>query len=232
MKKETWRLLYSVIQLIDKSVTIKNVIDNHDGTYSIDSCNTKWLTLKSIFTYSGVDYTVMEIDPNVSMTIKGSAAPLAGTFDISAPFFFHGTIIATGEELHNINSTFDKFPMIFLHEVTEETFDNDEESSIDRTSDCSLYFMVDSNIQDWKTDLHYKYAIRPMRNLLFELIEVLNNNKGIGEFDNYRVADHARWGVYIIDKGHTKQIFKDNLSGTSLKINIPFLKNLICTACS
>ena len=42
----------------------------------------------------------------------------------------------------------------------------------------------------------------------------------------------AEFGVYVIDKGHTKQIFKDNLSGTALKINIPFLKNLICTACN
>ena len=71
---------------------------------------------------------LIRVYPNNTLTFTGASLPTSNTTTLDAPFFFHGTIISTGEELSLINSSFDKFPMIFLHEIVDEDFSFDEES--------------------------------------------------------------------------------------------------------
>jgi hypothetical protein len=219
--KETFELLRPVVDRINKRIHI----DRTEGN-KIFTCNTLWLFPRHTFTVADTEYRVKDIEPNEWVEFE-SAAPVAD-FDIPAPFFFHGTILATNEELSNIGQSWNKFPMIYLHEITRERIDVDEESTIDRESECDLYFMTEADFQNWLTNDHYKYAVRPMRNLVFEFIKALKGSSNVGEFEQFTVMDQAKWGVYLSGKGQVNQIFRDNLSGTQLKINIPFLKTDDC----
>lgn len=225
---ETYSLLEPIINAIDNSMMIDTIIDNLDGTYKLEMCFTKWLTIGSNIVIDGEDYKVIDFEYNDWIKVEGLVLPTIYGFEIDLPFKFRGTIIATSEELNNINLSWNKFPMIYLHEIVRERFNDNEEETIERESECDLYFLVDSNNQDWLTKDHYSYAIRPMRSLLFEFISALNNSKTVGAVDTYEVFDHAKFGVYFSDKGHTKKIFNDDLSGTQLKITIPFLKGIDC----
>jgi hypothetical protein len=228
--KETWELLLPILNTINKTFTVSSVIDNGNGTFKLNTCNTLWLTINYNLTIGAETYKIIDVEPNEWVLLQGVNAPILTSFDVYSPFKFHGTIIAQSEELNATPISFNKFPMIYLHEITRERFNVNEEETIDRESECDLYFMVDCNIQNWLTNDHYKYAIRPMRNLLFETITALKLANNVGIFTDFEVFDQAKWGVYIADKGHKSKIFKDDLSGTQLRITIPFKKELKCNS--
>lgn len=227
-KKDTFALLEPIINTIDNSIIINSIVDLTGGKYTLNICNTKWITIGATVTIGANEYKVIDFILNESVTVTGTVLPVLLTFNISIPFKFAGTIIATNEELSNINFTWKKFPMVYLHEIVREKHNNNPELKLDRDSECDLYFLVDSNNPKWLTKDHKKYAINPMRSLLFALIDALNKSKQVGLIDSYDVFDHAKFGVYFADKGHTKKIFNDDLSGTQLRITIPFLKGIDC----
>jgi hypothetical protein len=227
--KETFELLKPVVASIENVVEIDSVVDNLDGTFTIFSCNTLWTTKGFTLSIGGNDYEVTDIEFNNSITISGTVPIVVTSFNLYVPYYYHNTIIAQNEELNQVSNSWDKFPMIYLHEITRERFDNVVDSSIDRESDCDLYFMIDSNIEDWKTSDHYEKAIRPMRSLMFSFLNALEKANNVGIIQNFEVFDHARWGIYITMKGHPDRLFRDDLSGTQLRITIPLLKELNCS---
>ena len=162
--KQTYDLLKPIVDTIDKAIVCQTLTDNGNGTYTFTCNNTKWLTKGYSFTVITDVYKVVSIVPNVSITVSGSTLPLAKTFDIYLPYFIHGTVIATNAELQNTANSIDKLPFIWLKEVTKETVSVDELDSLDRVSECDLYFMVDCDFSNWKTTDHDLNAIQPMRN--------------------------------------------------------------------
>ena len=222
-------MLEPVVSAIPKTFTADSIDALGGGVYRLNSCDTLWLTLNRKVAIGATIYTITDLEPNQWVKVSGSLAPSTDTFDIYTPFFRHGTIIATNEELNRKHLHTDKLPMIYLHEITRERFSSDPEIAQDRESECDLHFLTDANFRDWKVVDHYKYAIAPMRNLLFAFVNQLKNSTFVGEFDEYDVLDHAKWGVFIADRGSEKGIFDDQLSGSQLRINIPFLKEMNCS---
>lgn len=229
MKLETFDLLKPVIDSIPNTFKGVGIVDNANGTYTITSSNTLWLSPGFYVAIGGVEYKILSIVANESIIIKGASLPITSTFTIYRPFFVHGTIIATNEELKAKNLSKNKFPMIYLHEITRERHYHSADSILDRESDCDIYFLVDADFETWLTNDHYANAIKPMRNLVSMFIVALTSNQSlISDFDTYETFDHAKFGVYFADKGHTKNIFDDRLSGVQVRISIPFIKNTNC----
>lgn len=226
--KETFELLKPIVDSIDKVFIMDSIVDNLDGTYTINTCNTLWATYSRTVTINAIDYVIVELVVNQSIKVKGASIPTGTQFDLYEPYFFHGTVIAQQEEMNNIENSWDKLPMIYLNEITRERFDLEVDSSIERESECNIFVMVDVNMGDWKTTTHYEQAVRPMRNLAFRLIEAIKNANNVGVLTSFDLLDHARWGVYLSASGHPKKIFADDLSGTQLRINIPFLNSNNC----
>lgn len=118
--------------------------------------------------------------------------------------------------------------MVYLLEVIEDNFLEDD-NLLDRTSDLRLFFLTEANFEDWKTDQHYLDAIEPMRSMVdFFISEVLKKSKGLGKIEGYDVINHANFGVYTTDKGHTKKIFNDDYSGCELRITLPIKSDYSC----
>lgn len=228
--KQTFELLQPIVSRLRRTFISQDIIDNGDGTYTLYACNTLWITQNIIITINAVQYKVIDLKANEWIKIQGAGLPTMN-FLVDLPFYSHGTILAKNQEMNAEKLSENKLPMIYLHEITREEFHEDELSSIDRESDCDLYFICDANAKDWLTLDHDNYAVKPMRNLCAAFVHILKHYSGIQLITKTNVLDHANWGVYTADKGHVKQIFSDYLSGCQLKITIPFLKSLICTGC-
>lgn len=229
-ERQTYDLLLPIFNGVSKTFEATDVTDNSDGTFTLNTCNTLWLhpAGNRVLSIDNVDYSIEDIEPNEWVKLRGSIAP-ALTFDIYPPSPFHGTVLAQNELLNQIENSKDKLPMIWLHEITRETFEASEELLADRESDCDIYFMTDANLEQWITPDHDKYAIKPMRNLCMAFIEQLENEANVDPNFKFEVFDHANFGVYLESKGHVRTTFNDKMSGTQLRITIQFNKDLNCT---
>jgi len=237
MIKETVDIVEELISQLDIVVKFKSIVDNGDSTYTIETCNTGYLFPCYEFKIDGVDYKVLnEIGKdfifNERFTIKGNIVPTTTEITLDSLKYYHGTVIATKEELSRKELSSDKFPMAFLLEIIEDDFNNKDDSRVDRNSQLRLFFLSETDENNWTTNEHYEFSIKPMRNLLYKFIAHLNDSNLIGKIDSYKATNHAKFGVYLSSKGgHTQRIFNDKLSGVELGIDLPILKSRECCPC-
>jgi len=237
MIKETVDIVEELISQLNIVVKFKSIVDNGDSTYTIETCNTGYLFPCYDFQIDGIDYTVLneegkEFVFNEKFTIKGDVVPTATETTLDSLKYYHGTVIATKEELARKELSSDKFPMAFLLEVLEDDFNNIDDSRVDRNSQLRLFFLSETDEDNWTTNEHYEFSIKPMRNLVYKFIAHLNESNLIGKINSYKAINHAKFGVYLSSKGgHTKRIFNDKLSGVELAIDLPILKSRACCSC-
>lgn len=229
VKRETVDIVGDLINSMSIVININTIVDNLDNTYTIETCNTGYLFPNYKFTIDGVNYKVLDEAGkdfvfNEKFTIEGNTIPTGLVITLPELKYYHGTVIATKSELDKKQLSVDKFPMVYLLEVLEDNFNNEEDSRIDRNSNLRLFFLSETAGNDWSTDNHYDYSIKPMRNMVYNFINYINNSNKIGKFDTYKAINHAKFGVYTADKGHTRRVFNDDLSGVELKIDLPIIK--------
>lgn len=226
----TYSLLTPVIAAMNGTILIKSVTTNSPGNYTLEICDSKWLTQGFELTIQTKTYKVVSFEPNLSITITGDLiAPIKGSFVLYPPKFYHGTVKSTEEELNKkINSkllTVDRLPMIWLKETVDEQMIMDQIKATGMNSDAELYFMIDSNFAAWTNDDHFKYAITPMRQMFDCFITAIKETKYIND-DLIKIAnmnDYSRWGTTIKD-GNSKQIFNIQMSGVRASMILPFIK--------
>ncbi len=239
--KSTYELLIPVIASINKTFTIDSILEltapdaGVDGVWKLLSCNTLWATESFTVTIDDVDYIISANDPNISITITGPSAPTATTFQLYPPVFYHGTVKATESDLEaKINDRLlstDRLPMIWLHEPTDETIEENPLRAIALTSRAELYFMTDADFAAWSNDDHYKLAIRPMRNLIESFMNAVNSATTINnnKITTSTPTDLPRFSQYTGKDGKDKTIFSRTLSGCKFEIELPFIRsNKIC----
>jgi hypothetical protein len=228
-------LLEQVVAGVDPSMQVTDSMDNGDGTQTITVCDIKWTEPGRTFTIGPDTYTIESLDPDNRTITVSPAAPLIAapsTFNLYQPFFFHGTPIQTSEELQERNDATQKTPMVYLMENMTEAIDDNDESNIDRVSNLRIFFLTQGDFDKWQTEDFYANAIRPMRRLLENFVAELRQTS---RFDTrelgYEVTNHARFGVYISNRGVEKSLFLDNLSGVEMTVELTVLKDLSCPPC-
>lgn len=230
-RKETVDIVGEFVSTVDNSLFIKTITDLGDNKWLIQSCNTSYLFPLFEFVIDDVSYKVLEESfmSNKSLVIESTATLEQGqTIILPELKYYHGTIIATKQELELVKFTKDKFPMVYLLETLSDEFNNVDDSPIDRTSFLRMFFLTETDEENWNTNQHYNYAIVPMRNALYQFVDALDRSPIIGQFDSYEAINHAKFGVNMQEKGHTKRIFNDKLSGVELQINLPIKKSSKC----
>lgn len=237
ISKSTYELLTPIINTIDRSIIISSVIElvpsgiGVIGSYKLFSNNTKWATANFPIIIGANSYKIEQLSVNEYLIVSGNVLPVAGSFNLYAPKFYHGSIkVAEGELEKKINNKLlnaDRMPMIWLHEPVDEKLSLQEDEAIERYSNCDLYFMVDSDFSKWSQEDHYNRAIKPMRQLIdgfinsMNISHIVNNNL----IDNIEVKDLPRFGRYTAENGAKTMIFaQTEMSGTKLKIEIPFVR--------
>lgn len=221
--KQTFDILNEVVDIMDKTIIVDEIEVISTGRYKIYTGNTLWLTLGYDITINTVDYTIVDLMPNEWVEVTGASEPDTEAFDIYEPFFDHGDILAQNQKMNRIPDSTQKLPLIWLHEKTNEKFNNDDMSIIDRESNCDIYFLIDNNIKDWLQLDEDRYTLKPMRNLVNSFIDACNEYVNILQPFEYDINDAPNFGSYVDGKGNVKQIFKDRVSGCQLKSTFTFL---------
>jgi hypothetical protein len=214
-----------VIDSIDTSIVVDSVEVLGSGKYKLNSKNTKWATFGKLLN----SLTITEVVQDVSITVKSSSLPVKGIFTLANPFFYYGTFMDTSAELVKTMQSNSKLPFIYLHLFSPENYASDMDT-VDYTSDCAIYFMVDALPKNWLTGDHYTNAINQMKSLRAEFINSLKAYSQLNADNELRFTenDYVNFGKVQTDLGVVKQIFADNISGVEIQIQIPFNKCMEC----
>lgn len=224
-------LIGELVEGFNPSTFVTDVVDHLDGTFTVTVCNTLNIRNGSPFVLNGDDYIAISVNTRFGeITYASLVAPLVNdTVFGTVPFYFHGTPMATGNEMSRILSGSDKLPMIYLLEIITDVKDKDPESSIDRLTDVRLFFLDEANFGDWDTDQHYSEAIIPMMNYADLFVDYLIESSNVGVINDYELTYHAKFGLnYKTNSGHIQNLFPEKLSGVQLRIKMPILKSLSC----
>ena len=230
-REETWRIVEDLLQNMSFTLSGGSNVwtDNLDGTFTLLLCKTYWLETQETITINSVDYSIIEVVKDTSVTITSISAPLLNTFTIDAPNFYSGTIIQTNLELSQDSKDVSaRTPMAYLFRDIEDTF-LPLDSVIERETPIRLFFLDDENFADMSSESNSDEVLEPMRQMAYYFVnEILEKNKKIGKLDaNYSIRDYSKFGVENAS-GYTENIFNDQLSGVELSITIPILRDYTC----
>ena len=229
---ETVDIVKDLVENMNLQLSILSV-SREDDLHTLTVCNPLYLSGKS--SDNSNTFTI-EIDGNNYdvISVIGQTVVLSGSEDISlgkktidSPYFFHGTILQTNNELSLIGDVFQKTPMVYMRRTFVENWNRF--SSAERTADITLYFLTQANFDSWMTESFDTFAVKPMRQLCYAFIDSLLANKQIGEFKTYTITDNIKFATFVNDKGYENQKFNDTLSGVQLDISLPIRRNYKCT---
>lgn len=214
-----------VTELTGSGAWVENVGEN---TFTMPICKTYWLKAQDVITIDGTDYTVTSVIRDTSVTVNTSVTPNGLTFFLDAPSFYHGTIVQTNQELsQDAKNVSERSPMAYLFRDLTDTF-FDDSNLLDRETSIRLFFLHDTNFQDYTTDLADEETLEPMRSMAYFFVEeILKKSKLIGKIEDYDIRDYLKFGIENAS-GYTENIFNDNFSGVELTITLPILRKYLC----
>lgn len=212
--------------------TIKNVVDNLDGTSAIETCNTLWALECLFLTVNGIEYKIISIERDKSITVQGLIPSIEKEFELKNPFFIHGTPTQSNIERDLLRKNGKKHdeltPLVYLFEPIREDFNN-ELDSIER--EVSIRFAVLNNFKknQFTNDI-YNYSVYAMRSYAEQLIEVIK--KDVVQVDretlNYNIISYTKYGQFIDRSGSKKNIFNEELAGVEINLKISLKSSQKC----
>lgn len=195
------------------------------------TCNTKWARKGKTVTGFDIDgfpqtSIITDVVYNELITLK--TALIVDTLILNAPFDITGTKIATNLEWSKAsNLASNKLPLVWLL----DTFDEKEEgleSALERTVDCKIFFLDETDIKNFYTADHKAQVVQPMIALKDEFLKVIKNNRNYKTIENVQIKYFSRFGTESA-QGFEKNILDANLSGLLLSVTLQkFKENCKC----
>lgn len=229
--------IVDIVELLVSRLTFKEEIlevsDNSDGTWTVSVCSIHHLRPCSVFFIEGTEYEVISTGPGETITFASAQAINIGeSLIVPAPKYYHGTILDTLGQLSHEEAKEDMVPMIYLNEHITESVDRDPESSIGRTADIRLFFLDQSDFEEWDNDERYKYSVTPMYRLEQGFEEVMEKEGGIREdlIGSISITYHSKFGE-TINIGNKNLKFPYQVSGVEARFSLPIDKKGICGSC-
>lgn len=166
------------------------------------------------------------ISENKTFEIESETVPSETEIKTAYPFYKHGTVLATDNELKYIYEAEKKYSLIYLVELLTEKENLDQTKIEGRSSEMRVMFCAPSNYSDWTTREFYQNTLTELNELVDRFVGILLKNKYVQfkEFNSIKRINHAKWGIQAIDKGGVKNIFSDQLSAVELRFNLPMTK--------
>lgn len=230
-KKETWRIVEELVDSMSfELVGSGDWVDNLDGTYTIELCKTYWLDTQKAIIVDSIEFEVVSVLNDVSITVKGDSTPASNTFNVDAPHFYSGTIKQTNLELSQDDKDVEaRTPMAYLFRDIEDTFLS-LDSFLERETPIRLFFLDDENFADFSSRSNSVELLEPMRQMAYYFVEeILKKSKLLGRIDDdYSVRDYSKFGTED-SNGYINNIFNDQLSGVELNITLPIKRDESCS---
>jgi len=218
-RAQTVDIIRSLVTLMGVTVLIDTITDNGNDTYTLETENTYWIQPSFTVTIDSEDYTVVSVVRNTSFIISGTNLPTVASFNIAAPSYFHGTLIQTKLEIldQDIKTI---TPMIYcLEELVD--YEQPGDSSLDRKSDVTLYFITQANFSDYLTADYLNNCHYPMRAMCDRFIEVCKSSSLIGKLNTGQSLKYTNINQLKvrINSESGKNLFDKDLSGVRLEIS-------------
>ena len=225
--------------MIEFSKIFNGLVDQISNEIKVESqdnmnyytCNTKWARKGKTVTGFDIDgfpqtSIITDVIYNELITLK--TALIVDTLILNAPFDITGTKIATNLEWSKAsNLASNKLPLVWLL----DTFDEKEEgleSALERTVDCKIFFLDETDIKNFYTADHKAQVVQPMIGLKDEFLKVIKNNRNYKTIENVQIKYFSRFGTESA-QGFEKNILDANLSGLLLSVTLQkFKENCKC----
>ena len=221
--KETFEYIDLISQTIDKTIKIKSVTVNLDGTIDLQVNKTLWLTVSNRpIVIDNVEYKIKSIVNNALIKLEPNPVPVVATeFQAYDFYYFHGTLTEVNIELNQIADSFLKFPMLYLVEVLEEENNTNDIEVVQRSVNARLLFATETDYVNNDTAGLYSTGIYPVRNFVNEFIYACENSPYINDLpDTYRSIPLTRIARYNAN-GHVSKLVNSELTGIELRIELP-----------
>jgi len=226
----------TAIEDLGQTISVDSVVDNGNGTWTLNVQNTKWLrpyannqSRSTKVTINSVDYDITEVVYNTSITLT-TATDLSSvtSFSIQAPVYINGTQLAVGKERGNSQFKWTQYPFVWLVEPFIADESKDRRSIIASSPDLTLLFLDSDNKTDWTTADRYSRVIKPMDELVEALYQkILTTRSTFGKVTSWKVIRHAKFGKQS-ENGHIHSIIDENTSGVELRFSVDILKKCNC----
>ena len=208
------------VNLTPNSFKVKTIVDNGNGTATVNVCNTAWAMVHKKITMSGTEYKIVSIVRDTSITVTG--LPSGDSYSVSIPFFTYGTPKQVDVEREFKREGGTKVtPMIYLFAPVTETKNHNPLSPIDKTINFVMSVLADYE-DDSFTEEIVEYSVKAMRKLSDSIIDTIK--KQIGEVDpdtiTQTVKEYPKYAQYFDKSGATKNIFSEKLSGVENNLTI------------
>ena len=165
-------------------------------------------------------YNLISVDYDTNTIVVGGVIASATNYKIENPFYFHGTLISTSNEIKNLHPS-SKFPMVYLNEIVTERL-LPVTSNNDRVSTLRLAFL-DYYSNDWIREDHYKISIRALCNLTEFIRDKLYMNGCLMVEGDIIQEEVPKWGEISIS-GNTKKWFNDYLDAIEWEFDLIICK--------
>ena len=229
MNETTVEIFRSIIAMLTPELVVTLVVDNGDGTYTMTTKCTWWLSINHKLMFGGNKYVVTSFVFNDSITVKSEGTPVVpvpGSQILPAPMFIHGTLKMANNDVDAQPDRTILCPFVYLYEIIKDDKNTDEESMIDRTTDTRLFFLHSVNSASWTTDDHYTNFVKPMQQMVRLFVDIIKNSK----LFTYNLDYSETALINVSEKGdQTKGIFDCNLSGIELRLFAEIRENLSCS---
>jgi hypothetical protein len=200
------------------NVVIDDAIDNLDGTFTLETTNTQWVSEFEIYSIGGFDYKIDSLIQNISLTISpvsNGTLPTAPGFVIPAPTFINGTLKMAQNEVTAIKNKMNLVPFIYLYEVIRDRKNTDDESTVERECDLRFFFINSSSFKDMLTEDVYEKVIYPLHPLVELFIAKIKASPLFTDILNY---DEINLINFSEEGNQNKSIFDLNLSAIELRL--------------
>ena len=220
-------ILKDVISLIDLDIKVLRF-----SGVRLELCKTLHLTIGKIITDSaGMKFKITDFKDNDWIEIEPfeHTNSFEGLVVTCPPItFLHGSPSSVNSEYAQVDQqTLNKTPFIWLLEPYDEN-DGDIDSALDCSFSARLFFMDWAYNQGWQNDQHNTNVIVPMSNLRDAFKEVINNSYSFRSTTIVRSNPRSRFGVVISNKGSSKTIINEDLSGIEVNVDLDLFDTDIC----
>jgi hypothetical protein len=223
-----------IVNNIDNTVRVVEVIEIDDAYYVLRLCDVKWLKIgRSIEDVGGNFYNVSELDreTGVIKVIRPNAVDQIKKRDVLTiirPTYIHGTRTTANNEWgkmvgHDVRF---KIPIIWLAETTNEPeYPRDSPKEVD--SNLVLYFLDEIDVVDSLNDQQREQGVRPMLELEHYFMEAIEESYELALLQSANRKTFSRFGNE--DKsGISEWILDANLGGVEIRPTITIYKKVGC----
>jgi hypothetical protein len=226
-------IIETVVDLMRKKGTVSSVVDNGNGTATFSTDSTDGLTVgleeNPFIEVGGVSYEVVSFTADTDITVNFSTLPSGSTWTADAPYVYHGNPIQISNEIDKEMNPNAKYPAIIVFENGNSIQELAPTSTIESTESLEMFFVDMANYNDWLIEDFYSNVVNAMEDLSYDFVDACRNYKYIEELTGTATRERiSKWGVQVLrsGKGSADTIFNDNLSGVSLRIDLPISRAL------